>query len=150
MGRAAQMTPHRFLLLVLPWMCSLAAACSDDSTGPEGIQALFDLVYVDDQPLPVVGAPSGGCPVLIDHGSIALDTSGRFSAIIDAGTAQCPDGQSSRAYWPDAGTYRVIGDSIEFEPDGTSPAYSGRFVGGDPFVLELHHPRGTYTYFRFR
>jgi len=144
------MISRRFLPLVLPWFCSLVAACGGDSTGPEGIQGLFDLQLVDDTPLPVLGAPNGGCPVLIDHGSIALDTSGRFSAMIDAGTTQCSNGQSNPAYWPDAGTYRIIGDSIEFEPDGTSPAYSGRFIGVDLFVLELHHPRGTYTYFRFR
>jgi hypothetical protein len=143
------MIQRRFFALLLPWLCLLVGACEEDPTGPEGIQGLFDLQYVGDTLLPVLGAASGGCPVLIDHGSIALDTSGRFSAVIDAGTALCANGDSIRAATPDAGTYQIVDDSIKFTPDGASPAYSGVFIGGDHF-LELHHPRGTYTYFRYR
>jgi hypothetical protein len=144
-----EMLHRRFLFPVLPSLCLLVGACGDDPTGPEGIQGLFDLQYVGETLLPVLGAESGGCPLIIDHGSIALDTGGRFSAVIDAGIALCANGDSIRAATPDAGTYQIVGDSIEFRPDGTSPPYSGVFIGEGHF-LELRHPRGTYTYFRYR
>lgn len=139
-----------FLPLVFLSCCFLAAACSEGLTEPGDFQGLFDLVSVGDAELPVLGAPSGGCPLLIDHGSVALDSSGRYSAVIDAGITQCANGDRHLAYTPDAGTYAIFGDSIEFEPDGAPAAYWGRFVDADRHFLELHHTRGTYTYFRFR
>ncbi|MFO8174358.1 MAG: hypothetical protein ACQET1_10200 [Gemmatimonadota bacterium] len=144
------MFARRFLVLFLALASGTLVACDGDATGPEGMHALFDLTHVEDSPLPVLGAAQGGCPVLIDHGSIALDSNGRFSAMIDAGTTQCEDGDSHPAHWPDAGVYRIFGDSIEFDPDGDSAPYSGRFVDEDRHFLELHHPRGAYLYVRFR
>jgi len=144
------MVARRSLLLLASFISWTLVACDSDGTGPDEMHALFDLTQVEDTPLPVLGAPNGGCPVMIDHGSVALDSNGRFSAMIDAGATQCEDGESQLAYWPDAGTYGIFGDSIAFDPDGDSPAYSGRFVDGDRHFLELHHPRGTYLYVRFR
>lgn len=139
----------RVLSVVLVSSALCLGACSSDLVEPERIQGLFDLIYVGDAHVPAFGAPSAGCPLLIDHGSIALDSNGRFSAVIDAGTALCANGDSIPAAYPDAGTYEIVGDSIVFQPDGVSPAYSGTFVGGESF-LEVHHSRGTYTYFRYR
>lgn len=141
---------RRFLALLLSIPSSAFIACESEATGPEEMHGLFDLTEVANTPLPALGAPNGDCPVLMDHGSIALDTSGRFSAMIDAGTTQCANGDSNPAYWPDAGSYRIRGDSIEFDPDGDSPTYSGKFMDADRKFLEMDHPRGTYLYARFR
>src|SRR5688500_4165340 len=108
-----KMSHRRFVAPLLSLIFLLLGACDEDPTEPEAIHGLFDLQYVEGTLLPVLGAASGGCPVLIDHGSIALDTSGRFSAVIDGGTAICPNGDSIRSATTDAGTYKLVGDGIE-------------------------------------
>jgi hypothetical protein len=142
---------HRRIIPVLAISIILASACSDSPTEPQGIQALYTLITLNNHNLPTLGAPNGGCPVNVTNGSFALDTSGRYSALLDAGDSVCPDGRIGKAYWTDSGSYTIHGAQIELVPDGDDAPYSGHFeAAGEEteFLLVVNHTRGEYHFFR--
>lgn len=137
------------------WLLStiiLSLSACDSPTTPERVQGLYELIQFDGTSLPAKGSPNGGCSLLVTHDSIALDSNGRYAAVINAGPVTCPDGNTHEAYWPDAGTYQIQGERIDFQPDDPAAlAFSGRFASAgsvERYSLTIEHVRGTYDYMR--
>jgi hypothetical protein len=146
-----EMTTRLALAIALAAATAFLTGACDSPTEPKGVQALYTLIRLNGEQLPTAGATNGGCAVTVTHGSFALDSNGRYSALLDAGDSQCPNGLTGKAYWPDSGRYRIAGAQIHFVPDGSDAPYDGHFVPADTasqFVLEVSHARGQYSFFR--
>ena len=107
------------------------AACSGDSTGPDGVTGSWRLKSVNGVGLPQPVAFSGGVAT-VNSGSLTFAASGAFTLSLSVTTS---DGTSTTtSTLARVGTWTLSSNTVTFNDAGGGPAYLG-FVNGNTLTV---------------
>ena len=102
----------------------------------------YQAVAVNGSSVPFVVGSQGTCGVQHLGGTVRLLEGMGYTSRLRRLRTTCPNGAIQESELAGAGTFQVSGDSITFQPGGSSDPFFGSMEGG---ALHLRHDTGDYV-----